>query len=34
MNADEGELDETIVDQMELDEEYKTFVGGRDGRSL
>ncbi|RLN12699.1 hypothetical protein C2845_PM09G12850 [Panicum miliaceum] len=29
MNADQGELDETIVDQMELDdEEYRTFVEG------
>ena len=33
MNADQGELDERIVDQMELDdEEYRTFVGGLDGR--
>ena len=33
MNADQGELDEVIVDQMELDdEEYRTFVGGLDGR--
>ena len=33
MNADQGELDERIVDQMELDdEEHRTFVGGRDGR--
>ena len=33
MNADKGELDERIVDQMELDdEEHRTFVGGQDGR--
>jgi len=33
MIADPGELDETIVDEMDLDdEEYKTFVEGRDGR--
>ena len=33
MNADEGEFDETTVDQMELDdEEYRMFVGGQDGR--
>ena len=33
MIADEGELDETIVDKMDLDdEEYRTFVEGRDGR--
>ena len=33
MNADQGELDAMILDQMELDdEEYRTFVGGRDGR--
>jgi len=33
MIADKGELDETIVDQMDLDdEEYITFVEGRDGR--
>ena len=32
MIADQGELDETIVDEMDLDdEEYKTFVEGRDG---
>ena len=31
MNADEGEFDETTVDQMELDDEYRTFVGGQDG---
>jgi len=31
MNADQGELDEVIVDEMELeDEEYKTFIGGQD----
>ena len=31
MNADQGELDEAIVDEMELeDEEYRTFIGGRD----
>ena len=29
MNADLGELDETIVDEMEIDnEEYRTFVVG------
>ena len=33
MIVDQGELDETIVDEMDLDdEEYKTFVEGRDGR--
>ena len=33
MIADQGELDDTIVDQMDLDdEEYRTFVQGRDGR--
>ena len=33
MNADQGDLDAMILDQMELDdEEYRTFVGGRDGR--
>ena len=33
MIADQGELDETMVDEMDLDdEEYKTFVEGRDGR--
>jgi len=33
MIADKRELDETIVDQMDLDdEEYITFVEGRDGR--
>ena len=33
MIADEGELDETIVDKMDLDdEEYRTFVEGRDTR--
>jgi hypothetical protein len=32
MIVDHGELDETIVDEMELDDElYRTFVGGRDG---
>ena len=31
MIADEGELDETIVDKMDLDdEEYRIFVEGRD----
>jgi len=33
MNADQGELDEAIVDEMELDdEEYRTFIAGRDAR--
>ena len=33
MIAEQGELDEMIVDQMDLDdEEYRTFVEGRDGR--
>ena len=33
MNADQGELDEAIVDEMELeDEEYRTFIGGRNAR--
>ena len=33
MIVDQGELDEAIVDEMEVDdEEYKTFVEGRDGR--
>ena len=33
MNADQGELDEAIVDKMELeDEEYITFIGGRDAQ--
>ena len=32
MIVDQVELDETIVDEMDLDdEEYKTFVEGRDG---
>ena len=33
MTADQGELDEVIVDEMEVDdEEYRTFVAGRDTR--
>jgi len=33
MTADQGELDEAIVDEMEVDdEEYRTFVAGRDTR--
>jgi len=33
MNADQGESDEVIVDEMELDdEEYRTFIAGRDAR--
>jgi hypothetical protein len=33
MDANQCELDEMIDDQMELDdEEYRTFVEGRDGR--
>ena len=31
ITADQGELDEAIVDEMEVDdEEYRTFVAGRD----
>ena len=33
MTADQGELDEAIADEMEVDdEEYKIFVAGRDTR--
>ncbi|RLM64703.1 hypothetical protein C2845_PM16G02820 [Panicum miliaceum] len=32
MTIDQAELDETIVEEMVLDDdEYRTFVGGRDG---
>jgi len=35
MTADQGELDEAIVDEMEVDdEEYRTFVAGRDTQLL
>ena len=31
ITADQGELDEAIVDEMEVDDkEYRTFVAGRD----
>ena len=31
ITADQGELDEVIVDEMEVDDnEYRTFVAGRD----
>ena len=35
ITADQGELDEAIVDEMEVDdEEYRTFVAGRDTRQF
>jgi hypothetical protein len=35
MNADQGKLDEMIVDRLELDDkEYRTFVRDRDGSSF
>jgi len=35
ITADQGELDEAIVDEMEVDdEEYRTFVAGRDTQLL